>query len=222
MTTTRPETAHSARLARPSASGLALLAIVSSSHAAPATPGSVPLQPTLFIAALATDNARLDTPGNERKDLIGETDAGVIVRSIGPRVKVTGNAGLDFIAYARNSEPDAVLPRGHLDLSATLLDQALFFDGEIAAARTRDDPLAAQSDSFSTANTVSTTTLRASPYFARSFSDTLSALARSDTTITRNRSVDSSSTATPQGSTYQHDVVSIVRKPTPFGISIDA
>ena len=222
MTTTRPETAHSARLVRPSASGLALLAIVSSSHAAPTTPASVPLQPTLFIAALATDNARLDTPGNERKDLIGETDAGVIFRSIGPRLKVTGNAGLDFIDYARNSEPNAVLPRGHLDLSATLLDQALFFDGEITAARTRDDPLAAQSDSFSTANTVSTTTYRASPYYAHDFSDTLSALARSDTTITRNRSLDSSSTATPQGSTFQHDVVSIVRKPTPFGISIDA
>jgi uncharacterized protein (PEP-CTERM system associated) len=222
MTTTRPEAAHSPRLARPSASGLALLAIVSSSHAAPTTQASVPLQPTLFIAAVATDNARLATAGNERKDLIGETDAGVIVHSIGPRLTVTGNVGLDFIGYARHSEPDAVLPRGHLDISSTLVEQALFFDGEIAATRTRSDPLAAQSDSLSTANTVSTTTLRASPYYAHDFSDTLSALARSDTTITRNRSIDSPSASTPQGSTLQHDVVSIVRRPTPFGISIDA
>jgi uncharacterized protein (PEP-CTERM system associated) len=221
MTTTRPEVAHSARVVRSSASGLALLTIASASHAATTSVAPMPLQPTLFIAAVATDNAKLANAGNERKDLVGETDAGVIVHSIGPRMTVTGNVGLDFIGYARHSEPDAVLPRGHLDLSSTLLEQALFFDGEIAAERTRNDPLAAQSDSFSNANTVSTTSLRASPYYAHDFSDTLSALARSDTTITRNKSVGSSSTATPQGSTYQHEVVDIVRKPTPFGISIN-
>lgn len=222
MTTTRPEIARSARLGRTSASGLALLTIVSASHAAPTSLSSMPLQPTLFIGAVATDNARLATAGDERKDLIGEADAGLIVHSLGPRLTVTGNVGLDFIDYARHSEPDAVLPRGHLDFSSTLVEQALFFDGGISAERTRNDPLAAQSDSFSTANTVSTTILRASPYYAHDFSDTLSALARSDTTITRNKSIDSSSTSTPQGSTFQHEIVSIVRKPTPFGISITA
>jgi uncharacterized protein (PEP-CTERM system associated) len=174
----------------------------------------------LFVGAVATDNARLDVGGDDRKDLVVETDAGVIVHRIGPRLSITGNAGLDFIGYARHSEPDVVLPRGHLDLNSTLVQQALFFDGEISAERTRNDPLAAQSNSFSTANTVSTTSLRASPYFAHDFSDTLSALARSDTTITRNRSVGSSSPSAPQGSTYQHEVVDIVRKPTPFGMSI--
>ena len=221
MTTTRAEVARSARLGRPSASGFVLLTIASMSHAATTPLESVPLQPTLFVGAVVTDNAKLGPPGDERKDLVGETDAGLIVRSIGPRVSITGNAGLDFIGYARHSEPDAVLPRGHLDLNSTLLERALFFDGEIAADRTRNDPLAAQSDSFSTANTVSTTTLRASPYFSHEFSDTLSALARSDTTITRNKSVGSSSPSAPGGSTYQHDVVDIVRKPTPFGISIN-
>jgi uncharacterized protein (PEP-CTERM system associated) len=220
MTTTRPEAAHPARVVRSSASALALLTIVSASHAAESAATPMPVQPTLFVGAVATDNARLDLEGRERKDLVGETDAGLIVRSIGPRVSVTGNLGLDFIGYARHSEPDVVLPRGHLDLNSTLLEQALFFDGEISADRTRNDPLAAQSNSFSTANTVSTTSLRASPYFAHDFSDTFSALARSDTTITRNRSVGSSSPAAPQGSTYQHDVVDIVRKPTPFGISV--
>jgi uncharacterized protein (PEP-CTERM system associated) len=223
MTTTRAEAARSARLARPSASGFALLTFVSVSHAAaaPATVSPMPLQPTLSIAAVATDNAKLATAGNEREDLIGRADAGVIVRSVGPRVTITGDVGLEFIGYARHSEPAAVLPRGHLDLGAILLERALFFDGELDAERTRSDPLAAQSDSFSTANTVSTTRLRASPYYSHEFSDTLSALARSDTTITRNKSLDSTSVATPQGSTYRNDVVDIVRKPTPFGFSID-
>ena len=223
MTTTRDEAARPARHVRPGASGLALLTLMSASHAAtaPAPAAPMPLQPTLSIAAVATDNARLATAGNERTDLIGETDAGVIVRSIGPRVSVTGNVGLDFLGYARHSEPDAVLPRGHLEIDSTLLEQALFFDGEISAERTRSDPLAAQSNDFSTANTISTTRFRASPYYAHEFSDTLSALVRSDTTITRNKSVGTSSTAAPDGSTYRHDIVQIVRKPTPFGVMID-
>jgi uncharacterized protein (PEP-CTERM system associated) len=221
MTTTRAEIARPVRQVRPSASGLALLTIVAASHAATAPQPPLPLQPTLSIAAVATDNARLGTAGNEREDLVGDANAGLIVRSIGPRLTVTGNVGLDFVAYARHSEPDAVLPRGHLDLGATLLEQALFFDGEMSAERTRNDPLAAQSDSFSTANTVSTTRVRASPYYSHEFSDLLSALARSDTTITRNKSAGSSSTSTPAGSTYRHDVVDIVRKPAPFGVSIN-
>ncbi len=221
MTTTRPEAAPPARILRSSASGLALLTIASAAHAATtAAVTPAPLQPTLFVGAVATDNARLGGPGDERKDLVGETDAGLIVRSVGPRVTLTGNLGAEFIGYARHSEPDAVLPRGHLDLSSTLVDRALFFDGEAAADRTRSDPLAAQSDSFSTANTVSTTRLRASPYFAHDFSDTLSALARSDTTITRNRAVDPSAGPAPAGSTYQHDTFEIVRKPAPLGVSI--
>ena len=222
MTITRAEVARSVRHARPSASGFALLTIVSAAHAAATTTAPpVPLQPTLFVGTVVTDNAKLGPVGDERKDVIGETDAGVIVRSIGPRLQVTGNVGLDFLAYARHSEPDAVLPRGHLDFASTLVEQALFFDGEFAAERTRNDPLAAQAGGLSTANSVSTTTFRASPYYAHEFSDTLSALARSDTTLTRNKSVGAASLSPPAGSTNQHDVVDIVRKPTPFGISID-
>jgi len=183
---------------------------------------SPPLQPTLAVSAVATDNSELTTAALRRSDVIGDVDAGVLVRSRGARVTITGDAGLDFIGYANHTEPDRVLPRGHLDLNVILLEQALFFDGEAAAVRTRSDPLAAQSDTSSTANTVSTVSLRASPYFAHDFSSTLSANARSDTTITRNKADDSTNLAAPDGSTYQHDVVNIVRKPTPFGVSIDA
>src|SRR6185436_7570765 len=123
--------------------------------------------------------------------------------------------------YARGTAPNRVLPRGHLELNATLVERALFFDGSLSAVRTRSDPLAAQSDSASTANTVSTVSLRASPYFAHEFSPTLSATARSDTIIARSHS-DGADTSAPNGSTYQHDVVSIVRKPAPIGMSIDA
>jgi hypothetical protein len=218
MTTTRPDGRSAAKFARASASRFVLLAMAAGANAAT----SPPLQPTLAVSAVATDNSELTPAALRRSDVIGDVDAGVLVRSRGARVTITGDAGLDFIGYANHTAPDRVLPRGHLDLNVILLEQALFFDGEAAAVRTRSDPLAAQSDTSSTANTVSTVSLRASPYFAHDFSSTLSANARSDTTITRNKADDSTNLAAPDGSTYQHDVVNIVRKPTPFGVSIDA
>lgn len=218
MATTKRDARAATRFARSTASGMALLSLGAVANAAT----SPPVQPSLAFSAVGTDNAELTTAALRRSDLIGDLNAGVRVRSRGARVTVTGDAGLEFIGYARHTEPDRVLPRGYLDLNAILLERALFFDGELSAMRTRSNPLAAQSDTASTANTVSTVSARASPYFAHEFTPTLSAAARSDTTVTRNRSADSTGLSAPNGSTYQHDVVSIVRKPTPFGVWIDA
>jgi len=218
MATTRPERRGTARFVRAGASGVVLLSIGAAANAAT----SPAVQPSLSVSAVATDNSELTTADQRRADVIGDVDAGIILRSAGPRVTLTGDAGLEFIGYARHTNGDAVLPRGNIDLNTTLVERMLFFDGNLSATRTRNDPLAAQSDTASTANTVSTLNLRASPYFMHEFTPTLSASARSDTTVTRNKSADSGDAPAPAGSTSQHDAVSIVRKPTPFGLSIDA
>lgn len=218
MATTKLEGRRAARAARASASGLTLLSVAAAVNAA----SSPPLQPTLAVSAVATDNSGLTTDALRHGDIIEEVSAGVIVRSRGARLTITGDAGLDFISYARHTEPARVLPRGHVELSALLLERGLYFDGALSAVRTRSDPLAAQSDTASTANTVSTVSLRASPYFAYELTPTLSASARSDTTITRNRSDASTGQSAPNGLTDQRVAVSIVRKPTPYGVSVDA
>ena len=218
MATTRPERRRAARLARAGASGVALLSIGVAASAAT----SPAVEPSVSVSAVATDNSQLTTADQRRADLIGDVNAGLLLHSIGPRVTLTGDAGLEFIGYARHTNGDAVLPRGSIDLNTTLVERTLFFDGNLSATRTRNDPLAAQSDTASTANTVSTVSLRASPYFLHEFTPTLSAAARSDTTITRNKSADPDGTPAPVGSTNRHDTASLVRKPEPFGLSIDA
>ena len=245
MTTTRPDGRCSARFVRASASGLILLSIgaVSNSATSPADskigPASAPsaasaassapiaakapaLQPTVSAGVVATDNSELTTAALRHSDVIGDVDLGLLVRSRGGRVTASGDVGLDFIGYARQTEPNHVLPRGHLELAAILLEQALYFDGALSAVRTRSDLLAAQSGGASIANTVSSVSLRASPYFQHDFSPTLSATVRSDTTVTRNHSYGTSSLPPPDGSTYQHDFVRIARKATPIGFSFDA
>ena len=216
MATTKPERRGASDLVRASAS--ALLSMASASQAAT----SPPVQPTLAVSAVVTDNAQLASDDQKRSDVIGDVNAGVIVRSRGARVNVNGDVGLEFVGYARDSEPSRVLPRGRIDLNAILVERALFFDGELSAVRTRSDPLAAQSDSVSTANTVSSVSLRASPYFAHEFTPLVSAGARSDTVVTRNHQDGSSGGSVPDGSTYQHDVANITRKAAPVGFSLDA
>ncbi len=237
--------------ARAGAVGTALLAVATLSHAAPTTdtsapspaaattgpstqsPGAIPAEtpshvapravtPTLDIRAVATDNSGLTTKEFRRADVIGEVDAGLILRERGARVTLTGNVGLDFIGYARNTQTDRVLPRGQAELNAILVERAFFFDASAEAFRTRSDPLAPDFNGTTTANTVSTVSLRASPYFSHEFSPTLSATARSDTIVTRSSNGGSSTTVTPNGSTDQHQVVRLARTPTPLGFSLEA
>ena len=216
MATTKPERRGASDFVRASAS--ALLSMATAAQAAT----SPPVQPTIAVSAVVTDNAELTSDDQKRSDVIGDVNAGVIVHSRGARVNVNGDVGLEFVGYARDTEPSRVLPRGQIDLNAILIERALFFDGELSAVRTRSDPLAAQSDSVSTANTVSSVSLRASPYFAHEFTPLVSAGARSDTIVTRNHQDGASGDSVPDGSTYQHDVANITRKAAPFGFSVDA
>src|SRR5262249_13342252 len=147
-----------------------------------AAPTQPPIfQPSVGVSAVVTDNAQL-APDNARvSDAIGQVSVDLRARLRGARVNLTGDIGADFVGYARDEEASSVLPRGRLDLSAILIERALFFDGGVEASRQRGDPFAPQAGGPTIANTMSTVTWRASPYFQHDFSQTVSALARSDT-----------------------------------------
>src|SRR5437868_5856373 len=137
------------------AAGMALLAVAAASPAQQVAQGqTLPpaqqaqqtqsiqppiVQPTLDMRAVATDNSLLSS-ANKRSDLIADVKTGLLVRRRGARLSIDGDIGLDFIAYADHTQPDRVLPRGKLDLNATLVERNLFFDGGVEARRTRADP----------------------------------------------------------------------------------
>lgn len=201
---------------RVGAGGIVLLGAATLAHGAPPVAA-----PTIDISAVATDNSGLTAAPLRRHDEIGDVDLGLVLRGRGSHVTLTGDIGLDFIGYAEHTQPDRVLPRGRAELNSTLVERALFFDASLDAARTRSDPLAPQVDGASTANTVSTVSLRASPYFSHEFTPTFSALVRNDTIVTRSKGDDGSGTVAPNGSTNQRDVVRLESKPTPVGASLE-
>jgi uncharacterized protein (PEP-CTERM system associated) len=191
--------------------------------AQPASPVSPPIvQPTLELRAIATDNSGLTTSANKKSDLIADVNAGLLVRRRSARLNIDGDIGLEFIGYADHSQPDRVLPRGKLNLNATLVERNLFFDGGVEARRTRADPLAAQGEGASTANVLSTLTYRASPYFSHEFSSDVTALARSDTIISHNFGGDPVTSTLQRDSRLQRELLRVERRPLPWGVALDA
>jgi uncharacterized protein (PEP-CTERM system associated) len=178
-------------------------------------------QPGLAVSAVATDNAQLSPDSARVSDFIGQVSADLRARLRGARVTLTGDIGADFIGYARDEENSSVLPRGRLDLTSILVERALYFDAGVEASRQRGDPFAPQGAGPATANTISTVTWRASPYFQHDFSPTVAALVRSDTIATKNNS-DTSSITPPGGSTVQREIARIERKPVPVGLALEA
>ena len=123
---------------------------------------------------------------------------------------------------ARRARPTTCCRAATSILSAILIERALFLDAGVEAARTRADPLLPFSGEASTANTVSSVTWRASPYFEHEFTPTLSALVRSDTHRSRRNTSADPGVAAPVGSTVQREIVRVERKPVPVGLALEA
>jgi uncharacterized protein (PEP-CTERM system associated) len=185
-------------------------------------PTQLPIfQPELAVSGVLTDNALLAPNSSRVSDAIGQVSVDLRARLRGARVTLTGDIGADFIGYARDQENSSVLPRGSLDLASILIERTLFFDAGVEASRQRGDPFAPQGTGPAIANTMSTVTWRASPYFQHDFTPTVSALVRSDTIATTNSS-DGSNVIAPGGSTVQREIARIERKPVPIGLALEA
>jgi uncharacterized protein (PEP-CTERM system associated) len=179
------------------------------------------LEPGIAVSVVGSDNATLAPDDQKHSDAIGQVTLDLRMRTRGPRLTIEGDVGADFIGYARGTGADQALPRGNLNLAATLVERALFLDAGVEATRTRADPLLPATGEASTANTLSSVTWRASPYFQHDFSPTVSALVRSDTVFTQNSSADPA-VPPPTGSTVQREIARIERKPVPVGLALEA
>jgi uncharacterized protein (PEP-CTERM system associated) len=179
------------------------------------------IEPVIAVNVVASDNAALVPDDQKRSDAIGQVTLDLRMHSRGPRLTIEGDVGADFIGYARGTGADQVLPRGNLDVAATLVERALFLDAGVDVARTRADPLLPTTGGPSTANALTAVTWRASPYFQHDFSPTVSALVRSDTVYTQNSSSDPNVPA-PTASTVQNEIARIERRPVPVGFAIEA
>lgn len=179
-------------------------------------------QPYLGIRATATDNSGLLTSDLKRSDLIGDLEAGLFLRRRSAHLDLSGDMRLNFIGYLNHSQPNDILPSGHVDLRSELVERAFFVDAAVEAGRTRADVFAPQGTGPSTVNTISTVSYRLSPYFARELTPEIAAIVRSDTILTHNTGDDPAVANTQRDALLQRFLVRVDRWPLPLGISVEA
>lgn len=182
------------------------------------------IQPSIGLTVTATNNSRLDTDDlPAQRDVVVDLQTNLVMRSRSARFLLDANIGVDFLDYTRNTQSNRVLPHGRLDLNATLIENSLFVDTGVEATRTRSDPFRAQTETGSTANTLSTVVYRLSPYYSQEVIPHLSVLARSDNSFSRSFGDNTGPNANDQlrGARTQYDILRVERKPIPLGFAFE-
>jgi uncharacterized protein (PEP-CTERM system associated) len=179
------------------------------------------LQPGVRLLGTATNNSGFEDGVNASGDFIAEVTPQLRFRSRGARHVLEGELELVLLEYARDSQPDRVLPRVHAELTSVLLERWVYFDALLDMDQDAEDPFGAQPVGNSSFNRITTTRARLSPYVRRELSPTLALLARSDSEWTHRRG-DFAADDPRRDSYYRLDRIELVREPTPFGLSAEA
>lgn len=179
------------------------------------------LMPEVKATVTATDNAYFGSanPG-ERADLVIDLSPSLRFAGQGPQYRLDGELAVHGLVYARESEPNRLLPSGRVDLGATLWPQWITLDSGLAIEQTAADPYSPQPGVESTANRLTTTRFTITPALKHDFSPTFGVQIRSQQNWTW-LSGDTEGAANPFDSHAQDNLVRVERKPTPVGATVE-
>ena len=196
----------------------ALVCVIGSAQAQ-----NIRFEPVLNAAATATDNARFVADEEARKDLILALAPRLNFSFNGSRLKTSGAVGVDAVHYTRHSESDRVSPYVRGALNAELVDRWLSLDASANVASIQADAFASSTGEASNYNRRLAAVYRLSPALDHEFTPRVSVHARSDNTLTRLSSEDSSGVGSLSSSRYRTQRNSVIGtlKPEPLGGSVE-
>ncbi len=177
------------------------------------------VQPTIRTEITATNNSGYTESAQAQSDVIVSVSPGVVVRGDGPRLKVNGAFRFDTVGYVSGTQGNRILPSGSIAADATLIDQWLFMDAAVIAARTATAPLGPRPEGVSSYNTQTTTQWRLNPRVQREFAPNWVLSGHADNTWVRTHS--STAVAGAGDNAYvQRQLLSVERKPVPLGVEV--
>jgi uncharacterized protein (PEP-CTERM system associated) len=179
------------------------------------------IEPSIGARVTATNDSALGGLDGERDVVVGITPR-LVLRGDTPALHVLGSIAVDAVNYTRQTQEDAVLPQ--VDLLARLMavDRFFYIEGAVRAQQTNANPFGQRPDATPTANTVTATQYRLSPYIDHEPRSGLHIRARSDNSKT-NENGSTLSLAESVGRAYlQHHTASIEQDPRPFGWRVEA
>jgi uncharacterized protein (PEP-CTERM system associated) len=188
---------------------------------APCSQAQTPLiSPYLRIETTATNNGGFDDSRQAQGDVIVEVSPRLQVNTKGAKHRFQADVELNALKYVRHSQPDRILPKGHISLKSELIDQWLFLDSSVDLDQTNENPYAARADGASSFNRINTTRFSLSPFIQRDFGSELALQMRSDNVWTRRNGAYSESDPRRDSVLHQH-LFKMERRPIPLGFSFE-
>jgi uncharacterized protein (PEP-CTERM system associated) len=179
------------------------------------------VQPTLDLQMLATDNVNAAAHGARQSDVIMSATAGVTVQAKGSNSVLDGQYRLSAVNYARNSQPNRVLPSGELKLHTDVLRQGVGFDAHVVSEQVQADFNSTTSSTTpNTANTYTNTRYGLSPYISRSLDDDMHLAARIGRSWLKSSQNSTALAARPNSYADDHRLL-LTRKPTRVGYELE-
>jgi uncharacterized protein (PEP-CTERM system associated) len=183
-------------------------------------PRSWRIDAEIKVGATATTNSGVSDSQQLGSDLIVDVAPKVTVKHEGGRAKVDGDLQLNTLGYAGGTQPNRVLPKGQLRFSIEALERWFYVEAQAVIDQTNSNPFAARGDGDSALNKVNSLQYRLSPYLQRSFTPTLSMLARIDLEWTR-RSGEYSISDPRRDQRSRRALYRLEQLPRPFGGSVE-
>lgn len=156
----------------------------------------------------------------------GESDAAlqvqprVRVRSEGARVRINGSAAVSALTYANGTQRSRTDPTADIQARLEAIERLFFVEVGYRAAQTSGDVFGAQPDTASTANTLTTSQWRVSPFLEGQAGPDLRYRLRSDNSWTRE--IGETTVAPAAGGYFGRHGGSIEQDPRPFGWRLEA
>jgi uncharacterized protein (PEP-CTERM system associated) len=179
------------------------------------------IEPTIGTRVIATSNTTLGSTTEESDVIIGIRPR-VVLRGDTPALHVRGSLAVDSVNYTRGTLDDAVLPQGDLLARLMAVDRFFYIEGAVRALQTSANPFGDTPGATSTANAVTSTQYRLSPYIDYEPREGLHLRARSDN-IKTNENGSALSLSASVGRAYlQNHTVSLEQDARPFGWRVEA
>jgi uncharacterized protein (PEP-CTERM system associated) len=162
-------------------------------------------------AVTVTDSGAVTAAGEKRGDVVASVQPGFRFERRSANFNVSVDAALDFVTYARNTQPDQILPSLLARSKATLVPQLLFVDASVDVRQAEQDPFGVRAEQGRSENRRTVSGFSVTPYLLHEFSPSISTLVQLAESLYVRPGADATDVRTHNG------VARIDLKPTPLG-----
>jgi uncharacterized protein (PEP-CTERM system associated) len=179
------------------------------------------IEPSIGTRVTATSNTTLGGFAAEGDVVVGIRPR-VVIHGDSAALHVVGSIAVDAVNFTQGTQENVVLPEVDLLGRLMAIDRFFYIEGSVRALQTSANPFGARPGDTSTANTLTSTQYRLSPYIDYEPQLGLHFRARTDLTKTNENGSAFALSESVGRAYFQHHTASVELDPRPFGWRVEA